>query len=270
MTSTVVLMVVTYSLTTKLGITAFGIAQLAQAIFLLVISTMALSKQMPSDKLFPVWSRHAFQEMLSYSAQVQVGSIAALIYEPLVKVVMAKFGGLGSLATYEVALRLVTMSKNLIVAANQSLVSAFANITEVDIAKLRPLYQRAFRFTLAASLLTLVGVSVASIGVSVIVFHKIMPVFIAMVVILGIAQCINTIVVPVYMLGLGTGNLKYNVASHLVMTFMGPALGALGGFMYQDLGVVSGISVGLLAGAATLAFGYVSHFREMLNRPHAA
>jgi len=268
MTSTVVLMAVTYALTARLGITAFGIAQLAQAFFLLIIATFALNKQMPGANRLPAWSLQAFREMLSYSAQVQIGSIAALVYEPLVKVVMAKYGGLGSLATYEVALRLVTMAKNLIVAANQSLVSAFANIVEIDSGKLRALYHRAFRFTLFASILTLTCVILASVGVSLIVFHKIVPLFITMVCLLGIAQCINTIVVPVYMLGLGTGNLRYNVCSHLAMTILGPALGALGGSIYRDLGVVAGISVGLVAGAAILAIGYVQHFRALLDGPH--
>lgn len=261
--STILLVAISASLVPKLGILALGLAQLAQSAVLLVGSVALLSQPIKAEGLLPQWSNKAFREMLSYGAQLQVGSISALIYEPAMKAVMVKFGGLPALAHYEVALRVVMLSRNFIVSANQSLTAAFANMVELRSTDLGATVRKAYKFTCVASVAMFAIISASSYPLSLIIFHEVSINFVALTVILAAAQSVNTTAVPFYMLGLGSGKLRYNVISHLCVTILSPAAGALLGNQFGPIGVAIGCLFGLCIGAIVLYVGYINYFRPI-------
>lgn len=248
------------------GLVGLGIAQIMQAIAVAVSSWTILQIELPGSRTVPRWSAASFSEILAYGAQVQLGSIAALAFEPLVKIVMAKFGGLSDLALYEVALRLVTQVRNLVVSANQSLISAFAALYASNSPRLRALYDRSIRLTSIACLAMIAAIGFGSLAVSEVIFHTFTLKFLSFCAMLGVAQSINVLGTPAYMLGLGIGKVRYNLLSHIIMTASSPCLGALAGRAWGATGVVAGVSIGLILGAIILYIGHVRYFRNLFPR----
>ncbi len=79
---------------------------------------------------------------------------------------------------------------------------------------------------------------------------------------------VNSINVPAYFANLGTGQLGWNTASHVVIGALNVLLGLTLGWLYRDWGVVAGWAISLAAGSMLVLMGYChSHaikVRELL------
>ena len=123
------------------GLLGVAFGQVAQALLLLVLNWIALRRQLPSLPLVPVrWSKKVFSEIFGYAISFQINSIAILLFDPLTKLLMSKFGGLSSAAYYEMASQLVVKLRALLISANQALVPEVADIHETSPHKLQALY----------------------------------------------------------------------------------------------------------------------------------
>ena len=125
--SSILMLIAGYWLVPKFGITGMAYAQAGQSIF------VASSAFVSSLKLINLtsflrsrWSKAAFKQMFSYGVKFQFISVCQMLYEPTTKALLSKFGGLSLVGFYEMASRLVSQVKSLLVNANQVMVPVIA------------------------------------------------------------------------------------------------------------------------------------------------
>src|SRR5690348_13632817 len=193
------------------GLIGVAYAQLAQNLLALAAAWMCLRHYLPGLPILPLrWQARALRTMLAYGMKLQATTVAWLLFDPAAKFLISLFGSLGAVAYYEMASRMVLQARGLVVAANQVLVPAFADLNERGSRLLGDLYRRSNRITwLAAPPLSAALIACAPL-ISEIWLGQLEPTFIAFAVILTVGWLINILSVPAFMLGLGTGRITWN------------------------------------------------------------
>jgi O-antigen/teichoic acid export membrane protein len=237
------------------GLVGLAIGQSLQVILLMLASWFVLRKQLKTLPWLPIlWHKAKFKEMFGYAVNFQINSIAILLFDPLTKLLMSRYGGLSSAAYYEMASQLILKLRALIIAANQALVPAVAELHEISPEKVRDVYIKAYSLLFfvtipfyAAILITLPMISVLWVGYT-------EPQFILYGVVLLVGWGLNTLSGPAYFINLGTGDLKWNSISHVLMAIMNVLLGLLLGFIYGGIGVAIGSMTALV-----IASGFIMY-----------
>jgi O-antigen/teichoic acid export membrane protein len=121
--SSIILLLASYYLVPIYKLKGVAIAQIIQAVILLIFSFISL-KKIVKQKIFNrwLWDKEIFRELLNFGLKFQVISIFQMLNEPITKALISKFGGLAMLGYYEMAARLVNQIRALIVNANQVMV----------------------------------------------------------------------------------------------------------------------------------------------------
>jgi hypothetical protein len=88
---------------------------------------------------------------------------------------------------------------------------------------------------------------------------RVEPVFVWSMVLLCAGWCANTLAVPAYFACLGTGEMRINVVSHVVMTISNILLAMSLGQVIGGLGVVAGWAIALGIGGLSQNLLYCSH-----------
>lgn len=249
------------------ALVGLAIAQVAQALFVVLASSLALRRQLPHLRILqPKWSKAKFTEMFRYALAFQVSSVAALCLEPATKLLMGRYGGLANAGFYEMASQYVLKLRALLVSANQVVIPAVAEVTETSSEKLRDiylmLYNLLFFLTIpfyAAILLSLPIMSYLWIG-------HVEEQFVAFGVILTIGWGLNTLNSPAYFLNAGTGHLKWNVISQVTAASLNVPLAMFAGLILGGLGVAIGSMTALAVASWTVVFEL--HRRYSLNLRH--
>src|SRR5262249_42084413 len=110
------------------GLVGLAYAQVLQCSALVVGSWIALRRQLRALPMVPCnWKRPLAGEMLTYSINLQIGSAAQLLFEPVSKMLMARFGGLEAVGYFEMANRLVLQVRRLPLSAAEVLVPVVAH-----------------------------------------------------------------------------------------------------------------------------------------------
>jgi O-antigen/teichoic acid export membrane protein len=244
------------------GLVGLAIGQSLQVMLLMLISWLALRKQLKTLPWLPMfWRKEKFKEMFGYAVNFQINSIAILLFDPLTKLLMSRYGGLSSAAYYEMASQLVLKLRALIISATQALVPAVAELHEISPEKVRDVYLKAYRLLFfvaipfyVAILITLPAVSVLWVGYS-------EQQFILYGTILLVGWGLNTLSGPAYFINLGTGDLKWNSISHVLMAILNVLLGLLLGSIYGGLGVAIGSMIALLIASGFVIFALNQRFK---------
>ena len=132
LTGQTLLLALAFLLVPHFGLIGLAWAQLGQGSFLLILGWLLLRRRLP--QLFRVprrWKRDTFREMLGYGVKVQISSLSMILFDPLTKALMAKFGGATAAGYFEMANQIVIKARALIVSANQAIVPKVAQLTEV-------------------------------------------------------------------------------------------------------------------------------------------
>jgi O-antigen/teichoic acid export membrane protein len=214
----IVLLAGAIALVPRFGVNGAGMAQLLQMVFLLASGWFCLRRCMPALSWFPVrWHSSAMRAMLAYGLRLQVVAIAFTLYDPMVKILMTTFGGLGMVAYYEMASRMVLQTRAVIVAANYALVPAFSDLNERGAADLSKLYSRATRATWSVAPPIMAALVACTPLISFIWLGGQQSDFIRFGIIVALGWLVNILTVPTFMLGLGTGHLIWNVRSQIAV-----------------------------------------------------
>jgi O-antigen/teichoic acid export membrane protein len=257
----------------KFGLVGLAIVQSLQVILLMLGSWFALRTQFKTLPWFPMnWSKEKFQEMLSYAVYFQINSLVILLLDPLTKLLMSRYGGLSSAAYYEMASQLVLKLRALIIAANQVLVPAVAELHEISPEKVRDIYLKSYRILFfvtipfyASILITLPAVSILWIGYSELQFLLYGT-------ILLVGWGLNTLSGPAYFINLGTGDLKWNSISHVLMAILNVLFGTSLGALYGSVGVAIASMAALILGSwlliYTVQIKYKIPFYMIIPREH--
>lgn len=239
------------------GLLGLAIAQACQALILLLLSWMLIRREILSLPLIPrTWSPKAFREMFRYAASFQVTAIAVFFFEPMTKLLMSKFGGLSSAAYYEMASQVVTKLRALIISATQALVPAVANLHVNAPADISELYQRTYRAVFFLAVPMFSGIAITLPSLSILWIGRLEDEFVLFGLLLCLGWCLNTLTGPAYFFNLGTGELKWNSTSHVVMAALNVILGVAMGVAFGSHGILLSAMTALVVASCILLFGF--------------
>jgi O-antigen/teichoic acid export membrane protein len=245
--------------TPKYGLKGVAVAQLCQSIGLLIAAWWSLKFLLRGLPIIPLhWNRRVLREMMGYGVSFQFISIMTMLFEPVAKALMSKYGGLQSLGYYEMANKLIFQGRAVIVEASRVLVPSIASLKSIDVEKARQLFAKSYEITfyVAVILYGLLGISLTAICL--IWLGRYERVFIQFALLLDVAWFVNTLIGPAYFSNLGSGALRANLVSHVIMVLVGSLLGYQLGVVFGGFGVVMGTALGLISGSLFLS---ISHIR---------
>lgn len=243
----------------------FGVAwaQFIQNLTMMIASWVLLKKCLPVLPTFPSkWDRNLFKEVIGYGINFQLITLSSMVYDPITKALLSKFGGLSMVGYYEMGSKLVQQSRALIVSANQVLVPAIANLHEQVPEKVKEVYLTSYQllFYLAVPLYSLVIVCTPIISEIWIGHYE--KVFVVLTTLLAVGWFFNTLAGPAYFANLGTGELRWNVVGHIAIGLLNAGLGFLLGFLYGGFGVVIAWALSLVLGSSPIYLSY--HLKQKI------
>lgn len=256
--SHLIFLVLVLLLTPKSGLVGVAQAQLWQAAFLILITWWLLRSQLRCLPLLPFRCRIALlREMMGYGLSFQAISIMNLLFEPVTKALLSKFGGLAALGHYEMANKLLLQGRSVIVEAGRILVPSVAALDKIDAAQTRELFVTSYLLTFFVSVVFygMLGISLA--GVSLVWLGRLDVEFLLFALLLNLGWFVNTLIGPAYFSNLGSGQLRHNVVSHLIMGLVASIAGWALGRLFGGIGVVSGTVLGLVSGSLYLLIAYL-------------
>jgi O-antigen/teichoic acid export membrane protein len=239
------------------GLIGLGYAQVIQAALILLATWWALRSNLPMLPLVPLhWSKDVFREIFIYGVNLQIGSIARMLLEPTTKMFLSKFGGLDLVAYFDMANRMVTQLRGLVVSANRVMVPVFSGESEVASDGVVRLYKISYGLLLAVALPVFAGLIAIIPMVSDVWLGSHQPSFIAFGTVLSIAWFLNTVNAPAYFSNMGTGHLKWNTIAHVGVGFLNLVMGFALGSLYGATGVVAAFVIALVAGSFLIVVPY--------------
>lgn len=239
------------------GLLGLAYARLIQNCLTLGITIVLLKKYVQDLPVLPCrWNNRLFKEMFGYAVNFQIISLLVMLSDPVTKGFLSKFGNVSMVAYYEMANKLVQLCRSLLVNANQVLVPTFAHLNQIDPQKILNTYLVSYQFVfyLAVPGFCLLAASAPLISEIWIGHHE--PIFIWTMAILCVGWLVNILSVPAYYAGIGTGKMKDNVVTHLVMTATNIALILIIGRIWGGLGVVAAWAAALACGGGLLNLLY--------------
>ncbi len=244
-------------LTPHWGLYGLGISQVVQSLATLLANQLMLQRVLPEIRWrFWGWHRDHFRELLRYGLNAQLASVSiTLLSEPITKAFISSVGGLGFVAYYDMATRMISQLRGVILSAFQAMVPMVSHLNEQGIDEVTALAKRAAQSMLVVALPLFAGIIAFAALISQLWIGHIEHAFVFSTVALSIGWGLNTIVVPAYMINLGTGNLKWNTWSHLVIGALNAGLGYALAHVIGAEGAVLAWAVGLSAGSMVLVVG---------------
>lgn len=238
----------------RYGLVGLAIGQSAQGVGLVLASWILLRRELVLPWLPSHWTKVKFKEMFGYAINFQITSIALLLFEPITKLLMSRYGGLTNAAYFEMASQLIGKLRALIISANYALVPAVAELCETAPEKVRELYLKVYSLQFfvivpfyAAVLIALPMISMLWIGRSEELFVKFGQ-------ILVVGWGLNNLVSTAYFFNLGVGDLKWNTIPHVVMALLNVLLGFILGSTLGGLGVVISAMTSLVIASALVLY----------------
>ncbi len=258
--SHVIYLGLTVLLTPKYGLNGVVTAQLIQSTLLMFTLWYLLRRQLKDLPFIPWnWNFSVLRDMFSYGAKIQITSMMNMLFDPLVKALMSKFGGLEALGYYGMANNFILQGRALIVQTSRVIVPAVASLQEEDSNLARQWFIVSYRLTFYVSVLFygLIGISVTTICR--LWLGQYQATFIQFALLLNIGWFVNTLIGPAYFSNLGSGKLRANVISDAIMGLCSPFLAAVLGYSFGGVGVVVGTILGLITGSIFLL---ISHIKQ--------
>jgi len=239
------------------GLIGVAYARVIQNITILVSSWFLLKRYLPLLPIFPCkWNRGLFREIIGYGINFQIITVTTMFYDPITKALLSKFGGLSMVGYYEMASRMVQQFRALIVSANQVLVPYIADLRERTPERIQSVYLTSYQliFYLALPLYSVIIICTPIISELWIGHYE--RFFVVFGTLLAIGWFLNTLNAPAYFANLGTGELRWNVMSHLVIALLNAGSGFLLGLFYDGIGVVVAWVFSLALGSSIIYLSY--------------
>ncbi len=241
----------------RFGLMGLAYSQVAQGAILLVGSWTLLRGFIPALPLFPFrWRWKLFREMVGYGANFQLITLFTMLFDPVTKALLAKFGGLSITGYYEMANKMILQLRGLIFSANRVLVPAIAGLHENNPKAIQEIYKKNYRLLLFISLPLFSSVIAFSPVISRLWVGHYEPVFVFFTILLSIAWFISTLPGPALFSYLGIGDLGWSTVAYAVEAFLNPLLGYVLGSYFGGEGVAVGWSITMVTGAMIIIVSY--------------
>jgi O-antigen/teichoic acid export membrane protein len=255
--SAVLNLILCFMIVPKYGLIGVAYARVLVNVMVLLCSWLLLKRLISPLPVFPCkWDKVMFKEIVQYGISFQIISITAMLYDPITKALLSKFGGLSMVGYYEMASRMVCQFRALIVSAYQVLVPAIADLNEKNPQKILSVYLTSYQLLvyLALPLYSLIIVSTPIISELWIGYYE--NIFVLFATLLAIGWFFNSINIPAYFVNLGIGELRWNLISHIAIALLNSVLGILLGVLFEGSGVVVAWVVSLALGSSIIYISY--------------
>ncbi len=259
--SSVLMLVAGYILVPKFGIIGMAYAQVGQSL-LVAAAAFILSSKLINVKSFftSKWSKPVFKQIFSYGVKFQFISVCQMLYEPTTKALISKFGGISGLSIlgfYEMASRLVSQVKALIVNANQVMVPVVASAMHNNIKSLKNIYLNSVSIIMLVCVPIITSLVVFAPAISFLWIGHYEPAFVISVYLLCGGIFINILCGPAYFGFLGEGVLGSLLKIHFSMAVANAAFGLLAGKFLNVYSIIGTWSVILTGGSL-----FVMHYYQ--------
>jgi O-antigen/teichoic acid export membrane protein len=204
--------------------------------------------------------------MFGYATNFQVNGVAQLFFEPTTKALLSKWGTLSDVGYFEMASRMIMQIRSLLVAANHVMVPVITTQQERTPTHILDTYKRCYdiMFYLSIPIFSLLLVVTPLISVAWIGMYE--PTFVLFSYLLIASWALNTSTVPAYLAFVGTGQLRSNTLSHMLMGVTNLLVGYILGHMFGSMGVIAGTCLAILAGSLMTLFTFHAEHHLDLQR----
>ena len=158
---------------------------------------------------------------------------------------------------YEIANRMVLQFRTLLVSANQVLVPFIADLQETTPERIREVFSESYCLLMYLALPYYTAIIVVLPVISELLIGNYNLIFITFSILLVIAWLLNSLNAPAYFVNLGTGKLRWNTVSHIIIGILNAGLGLIFGMLYGGFGVVVAWAVSLGIGSAVITLPYL-------------
>ena len=257
MGSSIFYLFLTVMLVPHFGFIGLAFGQVLQTGIVLVMSWILLRHELKILPLIPYrWSKRLFREMIGYGTNFQVVSIVGMMFEPVTKGLLSRYGGLPMVGYYEMASRMILQFRTMIVSANQVLVPVIAALQETTPDSIRTIYRESYRLMVYLSVPLFSGLMTAIPVISELWIGAYESTFVFFAMVLTVAWFLNILISPAYFANLGTGQLLWNTVGHVVIGVLNLILGVVLGLLYGGMGVVWGWAAALIIGSGLILLSY--------------
>ena len=237
------------------GLYGLAYAQILQGFLLLITNWLFLRYLLLELPLIPWhWSRSIFREIFSYSFYFQVISISQIIYDPITKILISRFGGLELTGYYEIANRFIQQLRAILLSANRVLIPRFTELSTKEPVTIKKLYKNTYQLLFYVSIPFYGGILAIIVPFSEIWLGYYEIHFVLFTLFLTIGWLINTLSAPAYIAYLGLGDLRWNTIGHIVIALLNGLLGLGLGIFNGGLGVVIGWVISLIVGSSIYVY----------------
>jgi len=235
-----------------------AIAQLIQSAFILVTALISTVRINSDNKIrYWKWSSESFKELFNYGYKFQLVSVSQLLYEPVTKLLLSKYGGLALLGHYEMATKAVNQFRALLTNANQVVIPVVAEKAKSGSSSfLQSFYIRMNRILLLFSLPLSTILILATPFISLLWLGNFNDDFIFSMVVLVVMTFINVMCGPAYFSALGEGRLNVLVIVHVSMAIVNIIVGLILGKLFGGHGIIVAWGIALSGGSLALIISY--------------
>ena len=237
----------------RLGILGVALAQNIQAILVVGYTFYQARKNIPAFRVRKWdWDPSAFRSMLNYGYKFQLISVLQLIVDPITKALLSKFGGLSTLAYYEMAYRLTSQVRSVIINAYQVTIPVIAHYNQTQKSYLRTFYLRTFPFVFTSGMIATAALVFFSGVLSRLWIGHYELIFVNYSVIVALGMVGNILCAPAYFNYLGIGHLNLLVAVQSADALVNVVLCFLLSLFSPTYGVVYAWSLSTILGAGLI------------------
>jgi O-antigen/teichoic acid export membrane protein len=234
----------------RVGLIGVVYAQILQAMVLFISSSVLVYIKSPYFSLKPLNPRSdLFKQIMAFSVNIQVVSVVTILFEPVTKYFLARYGNISFVGFYEMGNRLVLQARSLIISATQVLVPNLTIEAEKSLSALNVIYEKIFAVVIAFSTIMLAAIIIFLPYISIFWIGHFEPIFVLSTTILGIGWYINILASPVYFVNYATNSLKINLRGQLIMAALNPCLCWSLGMLYGSYFVIIGWVLSLVSGS---------------------
>ncbi|AWI86726.1 hypothetical protein CEW88_23460 (plasmid) [Alloyangia pacifica] len=199
-------------------------AQFFLAIGLSVVFLLTVARVNTEGSPIRSWfSYEQFREMLGFGVKLQIGTIANLLFEPGVKIVLGAIAGTAMLGIFEMAYRFVYQVRNVAIRAIQTTVPSFADYDARDNDDIVDLFSKVSRTAAIATATLMPAVIIGSPLVSWLWLSEVNYLFIFITALIAVMWGIGILASPAFFLGIGIGRVAPNVVGQIMAGILAPA-----------------------------------------------
>lgn len=266
MSSAVINLCLCFFVIPKFQIQGLAYLSLFQNLLLVAFCWIQLKRLNGLLPIFPFrWNRELFIEIIGYNVKFQLISFSAMFCEPITKYFLGIFGGIASVAYYEMASRLSAQIRGVIVSSNQAIVPTIANYAYRKDEKIREIYINSFHLLLFI-IVPLYSILLLAVPlISHIWIGSNNKIFIFAIYLFFISHIFNILSNPAYFSNIGTGQLASNLIAHLGMATSNIILSYFFGKLWGGLGVITAWAITFLLGSLYIFICYNKKHKISLN-----